>query len=273
MARRRSPRRRPRSLTPGLIALVLAVLAVVGLERAGYLPAPLAGLVREAETAVVDPLLAELGLPPLGRGNPGASVPPPDLSPDGTLDLATARQQLDTIRVEPERRTGYDRADFPHWLDLDGDCMDARHEVLAAESLTPPELAPNGCDVIAGRWFDPFTDETETDPGRLDVDHFVPLAEAYDSGASAWSQERRADFANDLSDPRSLIAVTAAANRSKSDNGPEDWLPPAPGYRCRYVADWIAVKARWDLAMDERERVTVGNLLTACAEAGGPPPS
>jgi hypothetical protein len=99
----------------------------------------------------------------------------------------------------------------------------------------------------------------------LDVDHFVPLAEAHDSGGYAWDQERRAAFANDLADPRSLVAVTAAANRSKSDQGPEDWLPPLQSYRCQYVADWIAVKARWTLAMDERERVTIGNMLEACA--------
>lgn len=172
---------------------------------------------------------------------------------------------LETIRVEPERREDYDRSDWPHWLDADGNCRNTRHEVLAAESLRPPALSADGCKVVGGLWRDLFTGELEREPRRLDVDHFVPLAEAHRSGAHAWSRERKAAFANELSDPQSLIAVSASANRSKSDKGPEDWLPPDPAYRCRYVADWVAVKARWRLSMDERERVVVGNILRACS--------
>jgi hypothetical protein len=107
-----------------------------------------------------------------------------------------------------------------------------------------------------------------SEPRELDVDHFVPLAEAHRSGGRAWDRERRAAFANDLRDPRSLIAVTASANRSKGDKGPEEWLPPDASYRCRYAADWVAVKAEWELSMDERERVTVGRLLEECARRG-----
>ena len=65
-------------------------------------------------------------------------------------------------------------------------------------------------------------------------------------------------------DPRCLVAVTAAADRAKGASGPEEWLPPDPLYRCRYVADWIAVKARWQLSMDESERAAVKNILDAC---------
>ncbi len=62
--------------------------------------------------------------------------------------------------------------------------------------------------------------------------------------------------------------MSASANRSKGDQGPEDWLPPLPAHRCRYVADWVVVKVRWSLSMDEREHVTVGNILRDCAGAG-----
>ena len=93
----------------------------------------------------------------------------------------------------------------------------------------------------------------------------MPLQEAHDSGEHARDRERRAAYVNDLSDPRTLIAVMAGANRAKLAQGSEDWLPPDPAHRCRYAADWVAVKARRDLAMDERERVSVGNLLAACA--------
>ena len=93
----------------------------------------------------------------------------------------------------------------------------------------------------------------------------MPLAESYRSGGYAWSQERRAAFANDLKDSRTLIAVGASANRAKGDQGPEDWMPPVAAYRCHYAADWVTVKVRWTLSMDERERVTVGNILRTCA--------
>jgi hypothetical protein len=93
----------------------------------------------------------------------------------------------------------------------------------------------------------------------------VPLAEAYRSGGRDWGVERRAAFANDLEDSRTPIAVSAAANRAKGDQGPEDWLPPEESARCRYIANWVAVKVRWSLSLDERERVTVGNILQNCA--------
>ena len=180
--------------------------------------------------------------------------------------MARARAALEAIRVEPEHRAGYAREGWPHWRDADGDCLDTRDEVLAAESLERVRLSPGGCSVVAGRWQGDYTGETVTDPGALDVDHLVPLQEAHDSGGWIWDRTRRAAYANDFSDPRTLIAVTAGANRSKGAQGPEDWLPPDPAARCRYIADWTLVKARWDLSMDERERVSTGNLLRTCAE-------
>ncbi len=68
-----------------------------------------------------------------------------------------------------------------------------------------------------------------------------------------------------LTMPRSLIAVSAAANRAKGDQGAEDWLPPQAAAHCRIVANWVAVKVRWSPSMDERGRVSVGNILRACA--------
>ena len=212
--------------------------------------------------AVIAVLLAGLAIASCERG----TRPPAPPTPDDRRAVAQALDALDDIRVEPERRAGYDRADWPHWRDADGDCLDARQEVLMTESLERARLSRDGCSVASGRWRAPFTGEAVNDPRALDVDHMVPLQEAHDSGGWSWDRERRAAYANDLTDPRTLIAVTAGANRAKSAQGPEDWLPPDLAHRCRYAADWVAVKARWRLAMDERERVSVGNLLRACAE-------
>jgi hypothetical protein len=74
---------------------------------------------------------------------------------------------------------------------------------------------------------------------------------------------KRQLFANDLTDSRSLIAVTAGQNRSKSDRDPSNWLPPQTQYRCTYLAEWVAIKAHWKLSMDQSEFGRIKNVLTA----------
>lgn len=165
--------------------------------------------------------------------------------------------------------TPFERADYPHWLDLDGDCRDTRTEVLILESLEPPGLSADGCTALAGRWYDPFTDRTITDPRELDVDHFVPLAEAHRSGADRWDAARRRAYANDLSHPDTLIAVDRAANRSKADGDPLSWLPPAWGYRCAYVERWRAAKRRWGLREDLLEGWFNDAVLWVCGRRDG----
>ena len=238
--------------------MILVVgLPVLWWDRTHRLPEPFSAIVREAEFRILNPLLRELGLEP-------SKLELPPVVPDEGLDIAQTRTLLAAIRVEPERTKDYRREDWPHWLDLDDDCLDTREQVLVAESLEPVSLSPDGCRVIRGRWLDRYTREIITVPADLDVDHVVALEEAHQSGGHLWTRERRAAFANDLSEPRTLMAVSAAANRAKGSQGPEQWLPPTASYRCEYVADWIAIKARWGLSMDERERVSVGNLVEAC---------
>jgi hypothetical protein len=162
----------------------------------------------------------------------------------------------------------FDRALYTHWSDANGDCLDTRQEVLMAESLNPPKLNSRGCAVVSGRWFDPFTGRTLTDPRLLDVDHRVPLAEAHRSGAHAWSAERRAAFANDLSHPDSLIAVDRSANRSKADGDPLSWMPPDWENRCGYLLRWRATKQRWDLAEDLLEGWYIDGHLGLCRLVG-----
>ncbi|WP_373309488.1 HNH endonuclease family protein [Streptomyces olivaceoviridis] len=79
----------------------------------------------------------------------------------------------------------------------------------------------------------------------MDIGRLVPLAEAWDSGASDWSAKEREAYANDLGDERALIAVSAASNRSRADQDPSTWLPSAAGYRCQYVTGWVATMMRW----------------------------
>ena len=144
----------------------------------------------------------------------------------------------------------------------DGDSCNTREEVLIAESKSQPQVDAYGCKVIAGDWFSEYDGLLHTDPSDLDIDHFIPLKEAWDSGAWAWSPSQRQKFANDLSDGRSLIAVTAGQNRSKGDKDLSNWLPPRQEALCTYVATWVAVKAQWKLSMDQSEWGRAKNILT-----------
>ncbi|MEY3734631.1 MAG: hypothetical protein RL347_1990 [Actinomycetota bacterium] len=174
----------------------------------------------------------------------------------------TILSMLRSLTVAPERSDGYDRDLFPHWDYLGDDC-DVRDRVLIIEALRGPSTG-NSCPVGSGRWFSAFDGVTVRDPSELDIDHMVPLAEAWGSGARRWSTSVREAFANDLGYAGSLIAVTASSNRSKGDQDPAEWLPPRTSYRCTYVSEWIAVKWRWRLTVDSSERASLRVLANAC---------
>ena len=169
---------------------------------------------------------------------------------------------LALIPVANEQQDGYDRDRFGYPSDLDGDGCATRAEVLIRDSLTPAQVDPAGCHVVAGDWRSVYDGLTWSDPAELEIDHVVALKEAHDSGAWAWQPNRLVAFGNDLDDPRSLRAVTAAVNGAKGDADPSNWLPPDETYLCTYLGDWIAIKARWGLSMDQSEHGRIGNLLT-----------
>ena len=139
----------------------------------------------------------------------------------------------------------------------DGDTVDAygcrtRSKVLIRDSLTPAQVDPSGCAVIAGDWYSAYDGLTWDDPAELEIDHLVALKEAWDSGA----------FGNDLEDPRSLRAVTGSVNTAKGAADPSNWIPPNPDFVCTYLSDWVSIKARWGLSMDQSEHGRIRNLLT-----------
>ena len=157
-----------------------------------------------------------------------------------------------------EDRTGYSRDLFRLWIDADGDGCDTRKEVLINEAVVAPQVGAS-CSLTGGEWVSPYDGVVVTNASDLDIDHMVPLAEAWDSGASAWTSQRRQDYANDLGVPWSLIAVTASSNRSKGDKDPAEWLPPLASDRCVYVVDWVSVKVRWHLTVDQPSATRCSN--------------
>ncbi|WP_419923195.1 HNH endonuclease family protein [Candidatus Poriferisodalis sp.] len=195
-------------------------------------------------------------------GDDDTRVLPPVTFPDASIrdpeaeaaDLERRRSVIglfERLRVEAEQRRGYDReAVFDGWLYRNG--RSTRDRVLAAERRSD------------GTWLSLYDNVSVTVAADLDIDHLVPLAEAWQSGGHLWTADTWTRYANDLDDPRSLVAVTASSNRSKSARDPSEWWPPEDAYRCQYTADWVAVKSRWDLAVDSVEQRVLDDALDAC---------
>ncbi|RLV51243.1 HNH endonuclease [Nocardioides mangrovicus] len=175
-----------------------------------------------------------------------------------SASLSTA---ISHIPVAAEDRTGYERTKFTIWVDADGNGCDTRDEVLIAEATQAPTVG-SSCSLNGGEWYSSYDGVTTTDASDFDIDHLVPLAEAWDSGASAWTAQHREDYANDLGDDRTLAAVSASSNRSKGDRDPAEWLPADDD--CAYVEHWVAVKIRWGLTQDSAEKAAISDQAASC---------
>ena len=175
---------------------------------------------------------------------------------------APAAQAFDLpLTVAADQLSGYERTLFNHWIDADKDRCDTRKEVLIQEAVVLPKLS-SGCVFTGGKWISPYDNLSTTDYSTLDIDHMVPLSEAWRSGAWKWSPAQREAYANDLTDPRALVAVTASLNRQKGDQDPSTWLPPEN--KCIYVSNWIAIKVRYSLTVDSAEANALTSLVSQC---------
>lgn len=170
-----------------------------------------------------------------------------------------AVQVLNSLPVAAEVTSGYDRDLFRHWVSGANGCT-TRERVLLAEAKAG---VARGCDVASGRWLSVYDAVSTSNPRSFDIDHMVPLNEAWQSGAWRWSSRTREAFANDVGYAHSLVAVSARSNRSKSDRDPQEWLPQES--RCWYAKSWISVKYRWRLAVDAGEKRTLTRILDRCS--------
>lgn len=221
----------------------------------------------------------ELAQSPVAEDVTGTFVPPSETTtpPEATqtptavaipTSPTSTSTPLNQLLITVAEVPNYDRDDWRHWTDEDGDCQDTRQEALFAESMVGVVFrSESECRVTEGSWYAAYTGTTVTDPGDLDVDHLVPLANAHRSGAWAWSPEKKRDFANSLHDPDHLIAVTARANRSKGAKGPDEWRPPDESYWCEYATDWIRIKQAWDLTATRSEADALQQMLATCSQS------
>jgi hypothetical protein len=184
----------------------------------------------------------------------------------GAADAAStisSKYLLHHLASKTEHPAGYARSKFTLWTDADHDGCDTRDEVLITEGAKRPSVGA-GCALTGGRWVSKYDGLSVTNPTGFDIDHLVPLNEAWQSGAWHWSAATRKAYANDLGYSASLIAVSAHSNRSKGDREPQDWMPERAAYSCQYVARWVAVKWRWHLAVNSAERSYLSRELASC---------
>ncbi|WP_030169666.1 HNH endonuclease family protein [Streptomyces sp. NRRL S-813] len=176
------------------------------------------------------------------------------------ISASTARSYLSTLTVAAENRTGYSRDLFPTWITISGTC-NTREWILKRDGTNV--VTDSSCAATSGSWYSPYDGATWTAASDLDIDHLVPLAEAWDSGASKWTTSQRQAFANDVTRPQ-LLAVTDNVNQAKGDQDPATWMPSRTAYRCTYVRAWVQVKYYYNLSVDSAEKSALQNYLAGC---------
>ncbi|MEU3828809.1 DUF1524 domain-containing protein [Streptomyces sp. SID486] len=206
---------------------------------------------RTSVLAALTGLIASVAL--FNSPNASAALPTP-------VSAATARGYLSQLTVATENRTGYDRDLFPTWITISGSC-NTREWILKRDGSNV--VTDSACAATSGSWYSPYDGATWTAASDLDIDHLVPLAEAWDSGASKWTTAQRQGFANDVTRPQ-LLAVTDNVNQAKGDQDPATWMPSRTAYRCTYVRAWVQVKYYYDLSVDSAEKSALTNYLAGC---------
>jgi hypothetical protein len=198
---------------------------------------------------------------PMTEGPAAGANAGPDAAAGATLTRAEALEQLQKLAVgEWASMSGYSRDRFDHWS-AQGEGCDTRDEVLRRDGTAVTVAAE--CKIVEGTWFSVYDGETFTDPQNVDIDHMVPLANAWRTGAKEWTDEQREQFANDLVRPQ-LHAVGRSVNRSKGDQDPSQWRPPRAAYWCAYAQEWVAVKAHWHLSVTVDEKAALTEMLETC---------
>ncbi|EFE37091.1 uncharacterized protein ARB_04619 [Trichophyton benhamiae CBS 112371] len=189
------------------------------------------------------------------------ATPAPVPTPPNIPSASTAQSLLSGLTVRPQGpQDGYSRDKFPHWITISGTC-NTRETVLRRDGTNVQ--VDGSCAATSGSWFSPYDGATWTAASDVDIDHVVPLSNAWKSGAASWTTSQRQSFANDLSNPQ-LIAVTDNVNQAKGDQGPESWKPPLQSYWCTYSRMWIKVKSVYDLSVTSAEKSALTSMLNTC---------
>ncbi len=163
-----------------------------------------------------------------------------------------SRALVETIR--------YDRNDWPHWIDSDGDCQNLRQELLILSSKTDVSFTrSDNCTVATGRWVGAYSEKSFSNASEIDLDHLVPLAYAHKHGGASWTRSEKQLFANDI---ENLFLIDDGINQSKSSRGIDEWLPQNEKTRCGYIKQFLYVLEKYSLTMPDAKKVQ--QLLSQC---------
>lgn len=187
-----------------------------------------------------------------------------------TADVGEARDKLAKLAVKGRApRTGFERDKFGSpWADVDRNGCDTRNDVLKRDLREEKfKAGTHDCVVVSGVLQDPYSGKTiafqrgQDTSSQVQIDHLIPLSDAWQKGAQQWTATKRKEFAND---PLNLLAVDGPLNGQKSDSDAATWLPPRRAYRCAYVARQIDVKAKYDLWVTAAEKDAMDRVLDSC---------
>ena len=247
----------------GLAAIVfLLIIGFTSQHEAPYDP-PAAGNGFASPSATSESPSPTATPTPTPAPTPTASAPPAQHAQAQLALLALAKLPKATVAY-----SGYVRTAFGDgWKDTDHNGCDSRNDTLGRD-LRDPAYRPgtHDCIVTSGILHDPYTKLVidfvrGPDSAKVQIDHMVPLSWAWKYGAAKWTAVRRIAFAND---PHELLAVEGAANESKSDSGPSQWLPPARDYWCTYAIKFTNVLSAYTLAVPTDDRATLVGILRRC---------
>lgn len=204
--------------------------------------------------------------------------PLPLPSPTGILSASSAKTKLVALTVGTYGADqDYDRALFPHWyaqtyltiriiplkqyrISQSGSC-DTREVVLKRDGTGIVQNST--CAATSGTWKSPYDGATWSASSDVDIDHMVPLENAWNSGASEWTTPQRQAYANDLVRPQ-LWTVTDNVNESKGSRSPDAWKPPLALFYCTYAESWVVVKFYYKLTATKVEVAALGDMLETC---------
>ncbi len=202
------------------------------------------------------------------------ATPNPATGVEQEPGMATA--VLETLAVKGRApKTGYTRAQFgPAWADVDRNGCDTRNDTLKRDltSITYRAKTRN-CVVETGTLVDRYSGETinfvkgNISSMEVQIDHVVALSDAWQTGAFKLSADQRKALSND---PLNLFAVKGRLNSQKGDGDAATWLPPLKSFRCSYVAQQIAVKAKYSLWVTAPEKAAMVSILAKCPKQTTP---
>lgn len=183
--------------------------------------------------------------------------------------VSAAMRNLSHHQAPERSMAGYSRDKFPHWQNnpsaygwgtVPKGC-NVRKAALIRDGQHVTVTGKN-CKV-SGVWTDAYgvmkngrvVYESGSNPSQFDIDHIVPLALAWRSGAATLTVQQRTQLAND---PMNLVVTGRTSNRSKGDQSVVTYMPPQgkmskKSARCDYIQRYILVKDKYRLTVTQRE--------------------